>query len=62
VAQVKDSAFVYIIVVSYPSLLAKLKLNRLYALLRALKLRISGFIIAAYPLLLAKLRLARVLV
>jgi hypothetical protein len=36
-AQVKSNAFVYIIIVAYPFLLAKLKLSRLCTLLIGLK-------------------------
>jgi hypothetical protein len=56
VAQVKGSAFIYIIVAAYPSLLAKLKLSYLYTLLKALEVCISSLIIAVYPSLLAKLK------
>ena len=36
-ARVKGGAFIYVIIATYPSLLAKLKLSCLYALLRGLK-------------------------
>jgi len=52
----KGGAFVYVVVAAYPSLLAKLKLSRLCALLGALEVRTGGLVIAAYPSLLAKLK------